>query len=397
MAGVRRRASPDDAAPGVLPVSVIIPAYNRATHLRRCLESVWSQAPALPAEVIVVDDHSSDGTYAVAASSGAHVIRHPENRGAAAARNTGIYAASCEWVAFLDSDDQWLPHHLRHMWRLRDDHALVGTSALYCFDDPARDRVHGPVGRQPIVLRSPRSLIMYNLFAASASMVKRDVAVALGGFHARWGVEDFDLWVRVLERHTAICSPQVTVLYHAHDEQLSLDYERMHRGHREVVEAHLQRAGGSSTALEQWEAVAAWDGMRAALTAKDWEGALRKAPSAVRTPQRLVGLVMLLWTRFLTRRRSVEVGRDGCASIALLVRDVSNHRAVTQVVSGRCVRDLSDRSLPSALVRLVHRPSRVVVTDARWQASLFRRLGARALTADQALGSPNELDDVYAY
>lgn len=370
---------------------VVIPAYNRAAHLERCLRSVGAQTRP-PAEVIVVDDHSTDGTAEVAESRGARVIRHPENRGAAAARNTGVLATTSDWVAFLDSDDEWLPHHLAHMWELRAEHALVGTSVLSCFDDPRRDRFHGAVRRQPVVLNSPASLIVYNMFAASASMIKRDIAVSLGGFHPHWGVEDFDLWVRVLEHYSAICSPRVTVLYHAHDQQLSLDYTRMHRGHREVVEGHLQRTGGSSTALERWEGVAAWDAMRAALAAGDRAAALGHVLGFSRSPQRLFGLMLLLWTRFLTRRRSTEVSRSGSASIALLVRDSAKQWAVMHAAGDRRISDLSQRPLPSALARLIHRPAGVIVTGSGWQARMLRRLGAQALTADQLLAFPNALE-----
>src|SRR3712207_89972 len=88
---------------GGLPVSVIVPAYNRAEMLRRSLASIGSQRPELAAEVIVVDDGSSDDTAATAERLGARVIRHERNRGLATARNTGLEAATYPWVALLDS------------------------------------------------------------------------------------------------------------------------------------------------------------------------------------------------------------------------------------------------------------------------------------------------------
>ena len=102
-----------------LSVCVIVPALNRAATLSRCIASVWAQRPHLPAEVVVVDDGSSDDT-ALATRLGASIVQHPVNRGLSAARNSGLYATECEWVAFLDSDDEWLPGHLDHLWRLRD-------------------------------------------------------------------------------------------------------------------------------------------------------------------------------------------------------------------------------------------------------------------------------------
>jgi Glycosyl transferase family 2 len=385
------------AASATLPVCVIIPAYNRATRLRGCLQSIRAQRPALPAEVIVVDDHSSDDTAFVAASLGARVIQHEENRGPGAARNTGVEATSCEWVAFLDSDDEWLPNHLAHLWKLRGNHVLVGSSVLLCFGNPGRDRFKGPVGRRPVDLRSPDTLIStFNLFAVSACMIKRDVLVAMGGFHEWWEAEDLDLWVRVLEQHSARCSPRVTALCHVHDEQLSSNYRRMHDGHRQVATAHLRRTGGSSTPLERWEAVAAWDAMRASLAPGQRRTALRQIPRILCTPQRIVGLAILLWKRLLLRRRSAEIGRDGDASVALLVRNASTRRAVMQLLCDRSIRDVSNLSTPRALAALVRRPAGVVVTGSCRHAVVLRALGARAITADQALDGTNELGPVYA-
>ena len=91
-----------------MKTSVVIPAYNAAAFLARCLESVFAQTVQAE-EVIVVDDGSSDRTAEVAAGfAGTRVIRRP-NGGPGAARNTGIHAATGEWIAFLDSDDIWVP------------------------------------------------------------------------------------------------------------------------------------------------------------------------------------------------------------------------------------------------------------------------------------------------
>ena len=90
-------------------VSVIIPAYNRAGTLARALDSVAAQT-FTDYEVIVVDDGSTDGTADCCAARGdprLRLLRHGTNRGAAAARNTGVAAATGTWCAFLDSDDAW--------------------------------------------------------------------------------------------------------------------------------------------------------------------------------------------------------------------------------------------------------------------------------------------------
>lgn len=95
-------------------VSVVIPAYNREATVGRAIESALSQTLA-DLEVIVVDDASTDGTARAVESvtdPRVRLLRHETNRRAGAARNTGIAAARGAYVAFLDSDDEWLPGKL---------------------------------------------------------------------------------------------------------------------------------------------------------------------------------------------------------------------------------------------------------------------------------------------
>ena len=105
--GLFAMGGPADTA--ALPsYSVIIPAYNAAAFLRETIASVRAQThPA--AEIIVVDDGSTDDTLAVLAETPHVRVIHQENRGPGAATNAGIAAAQSEYLAFLDADDQWLP------------------------------------------------------------------------------------------------------------------------------------------------------------------------------------------------------------------------------------------------------------------------------------------------
>jgi glycosyltransferase involved in cell wall biosynthesis len=95
--------------------TVVIPTFNRAGLLPRAIASVMQQTVAA-AEIVVVDDGSTDGTPSVCAAHGSAItyLRQP-NAGVAAARNAGILHAASPWVAFLDSDDYWTPEHLARM------------------------------------------------------------------------------------------------------------------------------------------------------------------------------------------------------------------------------------------------------------------------------------------
>lgn len=100
-----------------LTVSVVVPTYNRAHSVGAALDSILTQIPP-PDEVIVVDDGSTDNTSEVLAAYGDRlIVLRQENAGAAAARNAGIRRAAGEWVAFLDSDDVWLPGRMAVLHR----------------------------------------------------------------------------------------------------------------------------------------------------------------------------------------------------------------------------------------------------------------------------------------
>jgi glycosyltransferase involved in cell wall biosynthesis len=113
--------------------TVVIPVYNRAASLGLAIESVRSQT-FQDFEVIVVDDGSSDNPRAVVddfSDSRLRYIRQP-NKGGGAARNTGIDEARGRFVAFLDSDDLFLPHHLADMWTLlKDSKDVVGYAPVW--------------------------------------------------------------------------------------------------------------------------------------------------------------------------------------------------------------------------------------------------------------------------
>jgi glycosyltransferase involved in cell wall biosynthesis len=120
-----RRAGP---SPG--SVTVVIPARDARDDVLRCLESLRRQTVA-PAEIVVVDDGSGDGTAEAAAAQGARVVRQ-ERLGASHARNRGVVAASGEYVCFLDADCIAEPRWLEELCRpLREDPSLAGTIGRY--------------------------------------------------------------------------------------------------------------------------------------------------------------------------------------------------------------------------------------------------------------------------
>ena len=108
-----------------MKLSVIIPAYNRAALIRPTIDSVLS-CGVEPLEVLVVDDGSTDGTGDVIREFGSSVRCFSQtNAGPAAARNTGFAASRGQYVAFLDSDDHWLPGVIQTLVAFLDEHRNI--------------------------------------------------------------------------------------------------------------------------------------------------------------------------------------------------------------------------------------------------------------------------------
>ena len=102
-----------------ISVSVVIPTFNREARLSAAIRSVLNQS-LTPSEIIVVDDGSTDATENIIKSFSEVRYIHQENQGVSQARNHGIRLAEHEWIAFLDSDDEWLPRKLERQWRALD-------------------------------------------------------------------------------------------------------------------------------------------------------------------------------------------------------------------------------------------------------------------------------------
>jgi hypothetical protein len=350
----------DPAAPGPrdggrIPVSVVIPAYNRADLLPRAIASVRSQRPEPAAELIVVDDGSEDGTAEVAERLGARVVRLSPNQGQAAARDAGVEAASEPWIAFLDSDDRWLPHHLASVWVLSGDHHLVGTSSLHTRPDPSRNRIVGPLTRAPRVIATPAELLHpHNYLTTSTTLARRDSLRANGGFRAHGGVvEDLDMWIRVLEGGSGVVSPEVTTIYHVEGVRLSDDVPRTRAGHTSVAMAYRDRPWWSAQLVRRWEGASAWDELREALDDGRRLSAARTGVWLALRPSRLRGAIELLVWRFRARRATARVNPDGTPSSASLV---------------------GPRNLIRNVPRLIRRPSGVALVSSRAGAWVARAL-----------------------
>lgn len=170
--------------PTLIPrISVVIPLYNKEKYLRRAVESVLSQGPAVH-EAIVVDDGSTDNGPARLAQltdPRLRLIRQP-NGGVSAARNAGIEAAAGEFIAFLDADDAWLPGFMDELQALMQafpEAGLYATSYTRVWPDGRRQDAHLPdalAGTDRQVVADPFAAWSRSAFFFTSSMcVRREV------------------------------------------------------------------------------------------------------------------------------------------------------------------------------------------------------------------------------
>jgi glycosyltransferase involved in cell wall biosynthesis len=213
----------------VLSVSVVIPTYNRAREVSAAIDSALAQTrPAL--EVIVVDDGSTDETMEVLARYGETIrVVRQANQGVSAARNAGIAAARGDLLAFLDSDDAWLPQSLElRAARIEADPELGLVHCGVDFEGSGirLDGMEGSVALE--ILRLDRSVIIAH---GSGVMVPRRVAEEVGGFDVRMRVsEDWDFCYRVAARYRIGFVSEVLVLHARHASGLQNDIANMERG-----------------------------------------------------------------------------------------------------------------------------------------------------------------------
>ncbi len=176
-------------------VSVIIPTYQRREAVLGAVSSALVQTWR-DFELIVVDDGSDDGSGEALARFGDRIsYRWRPNAGPAAARNAGLAIATGEIVAFLDSDDRWLPDHLAtvNALLLRHPEAVLASTGR-----DFRNAGRGTVSRARLVRPLPRLLIGNFVGQPSCIAVRRAAVVAAGGFDERLEVgEDAALWLRL--------------------------------------------------------------------------------------------------------------------------------------------------------------------------------------------------------
>jgi glycosyltransferase involved in cell wall biosynthesis len=202
-------------------IAVVIPTYDRRDLLQETLRTVFEQT-APPAEVIVVDDGSTDGTAELLAEQPVTPVRNPAGGwGPARARNQGLARVTAPLVAFLDSDDLLLPTALASLGAA----LTAAPAAPFAFGRCLLARHEGGewqpaavMGPSPEEMRAPLpSLFARNFVPSVGSVVRTEAARAVGGYpEATTFAEDHHFWVLLAQRGDPVFLPELTSVYRIH-------------------------------------------------------------------------------------------------------------------------------------------------------------------------------------
>ncbi len=231
----------------MVEVSVIIPVYNQERYLAAAIDSVLSQT-FRDFELIVVDDGSTDRTPEVIEGYGDRIraFRKP-NGGNANAFNYGLREARGEWVCWLSSDDMWEPVKLaRQVEAART--APSGTALVYT-DVTIIDSEGGAVEQMrmpdpPAGRKLRLSLARFCYINASCVLVRRSALEEAGPFDESDPISaDYDMWLRIAERHKFIHVPETLIRYRVHSGQISQKRDAMERTGKRAAARALHRLG----------------------------------------------------------------------------------------------------------------------------------------------------------
>jgi glycosyltransferase involved in cell wall biosynthesis len=213
-------------------ISVIIPTFNRPRETLRAVTSVLYQT-FRDFEIIIVDD-GSDQTHRDALRPllpYVHYLWHDKNRGVSASRNTGLKSSKSPFVAFLDSDDYWLPYKLATQMAFFDQH----PEAVACQTNEIWIRQGKRVNPKARHLKPSGDIfepsLKLCLISPSAVMLKRSLLNDVGLFDEDLPVcEDYDLWLRITCRYPVYLIDQNLVIKTGgHEDQLSSSRKGMDR------------------------------------------------------------------------------------------------------------------------------------------------------------------------
>jgi glycosyltransferase involved in cell wall biosynthesis len=219
-------------------VSIIVPAYNRETYVRDAIRSLQTQ-PCVEADIIVVDDGSTDGTIGIVRSIAAADSRirliEKSHGGVAAARNTGVRAARGDYVTFLDSDDLCAPERIaRQIGKLSDRPDIAGVVGHSIW-----------FTRMGVGFRPAEGSRWHRLLdiCLGNALFRRSIFDEFGLFDEKLAyAEDIDFYFRLFEADARlIIEVEIANYYRMHSENMTRNMEAMYRGILQAYHKSIER------------------------------------------------------------------------------------------------------------------------------------------------------------
>ena len=298
-------------------ISVIIPTYNRAAYIAEAIRSVQAQT-FRNVEIIVADDGSIDNTAEIVATFGDAVAYIPlPHRGLpAATRNAGLRAARGEFIAFLDSDDLFLPNKLALQLAVFETHpeaVLVYSNGHFFRDYPNQPTGYVLNGLPTLSGDVFPELVRGNFLATPAVLVRRVCMDTVGLFDERpdfFAVEDYDLWLRIAAQFPVIYAPGNVAAIRRHQQSISRDVAALRRRVLRVLDKMQvlypqlmhQHQGARHEAYARNHGAIAVAELKQGHVAPGLSHGLQALTHALRMPKLGTGAFMAWWQRRNRRR-----------------------------------------------------------------------------------------------
>jgi len=222
-------------------ITVVIPTYNRYEFLKRALKSVYAQT-YIPNEVIVIDDGSTDNTSQIVQDFPQITYIYQTNSGVSSARNKGINNSSFEWIAFLDSDDEWDINKLKEQFEFHENNKNILIS--YTDEKWIRDglEVKVPKKYRKFGGKIFNECLSHCIIAPSATIIHKNILDEIGLFDEELEVcEDYDLWLRISLKHEiGLVQKRLITKYAGHNDQLSFKHWGMDKFRVQALEKLLE-------------------------------------------------------------------------------------------------------------------------------------------------------------
>ena len=224
-------------------ISVVIPTFNRLIYLERAIKSVLNQTISVN-EIIIVDDGSDDGTSEFVHSNYPNIkYIFQSNSGVSAARNTGIKAASSNWIAFLDSDDAWVTNKIQKQITELE----LNPEMNFCHSNEIWIR-NGKEIKQKNTHKKFGGFIFNKCLdkcriSPSTVICRKSLLIKLNGFDEDLAIcEDYDLWLRITSNNPVIYIEKPLIIkYGGHQDQLSRNSEGIESYHIKSLEKLLKQ------------------------------------------------------------------------------------------------------------------------------------------------------------